>query len=225
MIPKVLIVDEDAAANSFLGMVLQREHFLPILVDSQDAAVRSICTMEPDLLIVNAPLAGMAAVELCMQLRKNEIQKPLIILSECGDEIDKVLALEAGADDYIVKPFATRELAARVRALLRRRKGNPEAVIRFANIEVNRQLRTVTCRGQEVRVTPIEYKLLLFFVTNVDLPLTRQTLLSSVWGYSDNTKTRTLDEHVSKLRNKLEPDPTAPKHFVTIHGVGYRFLI
>src|SRR5436305_276336 len=122
MIPKVLILDEDSAANSFLGMVLQREHFLPILVDSQEALIRSIFTMDPDLLIVNAPLEGMDTAEICMELQKNHIQKSLMILSGRGDEIDKVMALEAGADDYIVKPFAIRELVARVRALLRRPK-------------------------------------------------------------------------------------------------------
>jgi DNA-binding response OmpR family regulator len=225
MIPKVLILDEDSAANSFLGMVLQREHFLPILVDSQEALIRSIFTMDPDLLIVNAPLEGMDTAEICMELQKNHIQKSLMILSGRGDEIDKVMALEAGADDYIVKPFAIRELVARVRALLRRPKGNLETLIRFANVEVDRQRRTVRCRGQEIRVTPVEYKLLLFFLANVDLALTRQTLLTAVWGYAENTNTRTLDEYVCKLRSKFEPDPTAPRHFLTIHGVGYRFLM
>jgi DNA-binding response OmpR family regulator len=225
MIPKILILDEDPAANSFLGMVLQRENFLAILADSQDALIRNIYTMDPDLLILNTPLAGMGSVELCMGLRKNQIRKPLMILSDRGDEIDKVLALEAGADDYIVKPFAIREFVARVRAVLRRHKGNLDNIIRFGNVEVDRERRAIVCNSQEIRVTPMEYKLLLFFLSHVDLALTRQTLLTSVWGYSDNTNTRTLDEHVCKLRNKLELDPTAPRHFVTIHGVGYRFLM
>jgi DNA-binding response OmpR family regulator len=225
MIPKVLILDEDKAANSFLGTVLQREHLLPILVDSQEALIRNLCTMDPDLLIVNAPLAGIGSTEICIELQKNQIQKPFMILSERGDEIDKVLALEAGADDYIVKPFAIREFVARVRAVLRRRKANPAAVVRFGNVEVDRERRTITCRGQEVRITPVEYKLLLFFLANVDLALTRTTLLTSVWGYAENANTRTLDEHVCKLRSKFEADPTAPRHFLTIHGVGYRFLM
>jgi DNA-binding response OmpR family regulator len=109
------------------------------------------------------------------------------------------MALEAGADDYIVKPFAPRELVARVRALLRRRRRNPAPVVRFGNMELDRQRRVVTCRGQEVAMTPCEYKLLLFFVSNVDMALTRRTLLKSVWGYSDDISTRTLDAHVSKL--------------------------
>jgi DNA-binding response OmpR family regulator len=225
MIPKVLIFDEDTAATSILGMMLQREHFLPIVVDSQQALIPTICTMDPDLLIVNAPSAGRGSVEICMELQNNHIEKPLMILSDRGDEIDKVLALEAGADDYIVKPLAIRELVARARAVLRRRKGNLAPVIRFGNIEVDRQRHAVMCRGEEVRVTPIEYKLLLFFLANVDLALTRQTLLTSVWGYTEGMNTRTVDEHICKLRSKFEADPTAPRHFLTIHGVGYRFLM
>jgi DNA-binding response OmpR family regulator len=139
--------------------------------------------------------------------------------------MDKVLALEAGADYYIVKPFAPRELVARVRALLRRRKANLDPVIRFGNVEVDRQHRTVTCRGHEIKMNPCEYKLLLFFLANVDLALTRQTLLQSVWGYSDDASTRTLDAHVSGLRNKCESDPATPRHLLTIHCVGYRFVM
>jgi DNA-binding response OmpR family regulator len=175
--------------------------------------------------MIDVPIGGVGSVELCMELAACHVDKRTIILSDSSDEVDKVLALEAGADDYIVKPFAPRELVARVRALLRRRRGNPAPVVRFGNMEVDRERRTVTCRGQEVTMTPYEYKLLLFFVSNVNMALTRQTLLKSVWGYSDDTSTRTLDAHVSKLRNKCEPDATNPRHFVTIHGVGYRFVM
>jgi DNA-binding response OmpR family regulator len=148
-----------------------------------------------------------------------------MILGDGGSELDKVLALEAGADDYIVKPFAPRELVARVRALLRRGKRKTAPVIRFGNVEVDRQRRIVTCRGKEIPMTPCEYKLLLFFLSNADMTLTRQTLLQSVWGYNEDASTRTLDAHVSKLRNKCETDPSTPRHFMTIHGVGYRFVM
>lgn len=222
---KILILSEDETASGFLGMVLQKERFLPILANTREAALQSICTLDPDILMIDVPMAGIGSVELCMELAACHIDKHIIILGDSGDEVDKVLALEAGADDYIVKPFASRELVARVRALLRRRRANPALVVRFGNIEVDRQRRMVTCQGQEVSMTPCEYKLLLFFVSNVDMALTRQTLLKSVWGYSDDTSTRTLDAHVSKLRNKCESDPTNPRHFVTIHGVGYRFVM
>jgi two-component system, OmpR family, response regulator RegX3 len=221
---KVLVLSEDEDTTSLLGLVLQREHFSPILATSLDAALRSICTLDPDVLIVDVPFACISPAELCMrlQLPKNKL---MIILGDSDEEIDKVLALEAGADVYIVKPFGTRELVERVRALLRRRNGNLGRVFRFGNVEVDCQRRTVECRGQEVKMTPREYSLLLFFLRNVDLALTRQTLLHSVWGYSDDANTRTLDAHVGKLRNKFEMDPTAPRHFRTIHGVGYRFVM
>lgn len=222
---KILIIDENETLGGFLGMVLQREHFLPMLAHSPEAVLRNASALQPDVLIISGPLTGFGSVELCMQLRAIHIHSPIIILGESSDEVEKVLALEAGADDYVVKPCAPRELVARVRAILRRRRGNLEPLIRFGNVEVDRKRRTVTCRGQEIEMTPCEYRLLLFFLANADLALTRQTLLSSVWGYSQDTSTRTLDAHVSKLRNKCEPDPSAPRHFVTIHGVGYRFVM
>src|SRR5437763_9867789 len=156
---KILILSEDETASGFLGMVLQREHFLPILANTREAALQSICTLDPDILMIDVPIGGIGSVELCMELAACHVDKHMIILGDSSDEVDKVLALEAGADDYIVKPFAPRELVARVRALLRRRRANPVPVVRFGNMELDRHRRTVTCRGQEVTVTPCEYKL------------------------------------------------------------------
>lgn len=219
---KILILSENQTTSGFLGMVLQREHFLPILASSRQSAIQDICTLQPNLFIVDLPISGSGSVELCMEFGASDL-KHIIILGDNGGEMDKVLALEAGADDYIVKPFAPRELVARVRALLRRDKTTPVPLIRFGEVEVDRRRRMVTHRGQEIAMTPCEYKLLLFFLSNADTTLTRQTLLSSVWGYNEDASTRTLDAHVSKLRSKCEPDPGAPRHFMTVHGVGYRF--
>jgi DNA-binding response OmpR family regulator len=221
---KVLVLSEDETVSGFLGVILEHEHFLPILANSRDAALANICALKPDVLIIDLPLAGVASVELCTQLQVCKISKPLIFLGDSSEEIDKVLALEAGADDYIVKPFAPRELVARIRALLRRRRANV-SVVRFGNVEVDRQRRTVPCRGEEIKMTPCEYRLLLFFLGNADMALTRQTILASVWSYAEDTNTRTLDAHVSKLRNKCEPNPSMPRHFLTVPGVGYRFLM
>ena len=222
---KVLVLSENQTASGFLGLILQQECFLPILTDSPEAALQNLYTLEPDLLIIDLPLAGLSSSELYTQLQVCKITKPMIILGDSNEEIDKVLALEAGADYYVVKPFAPRELVARVRALLRRRKANFNRVVRFGNVEVDRERRTVTCQGQEVVMSPCEYKLLLFFLGNVDLALPRQTILTSVWKYSEDAHSRTLDAHICKLRQKCEPDPTMPRHFVTVHGVGYRFLM
>ena len=222
---KILVLSENNSAAGFLGVILQKGYFFPILANSREAVLQNICALESDVLIIDVPDAANAPAELCMQLQRCRINKPTIVLGNSGEEMDKVLTLEAGADDYIVKPFAPNELIARIRALLRRRRPDPDAVIRFGNVEVDRRRRTITCHSQVVKTTAFEYKLLLFFLGNVDLALTRQMLLSSVWGYSDEANSRTLDAHVSKLRRKFEPDPCIPRHFLTIHGVGYRFLM
>jgi DNA-binding response OmpR family regulator len=220
---KVLVLSENETTN-FLGLILQRECFLPILTSSRDSVLQNIFALDPSLLIIEVPFGSVPAVELCSQLRMCKVTVPMIMLGDSAEELDKVLALEAGADDYVVKPVAPRELVARMRALMRRCRWNVNPVTRFGNVEVDTQRRTVSCRGQEIKLTPCEYRLLLFFLGNVDLALTRQTILSSVWRYSEDAHTRTLDAHVNKLRSKCEEDPSSPRHFVTVHGVGYRFL-
>jgi DNA-binding response OmpR family regulator len=132
--------------------------------------------------------------------------------------------LEIGADDYVVKPFGTRELLARIRAVLRRSGGEAVRVLRFGGVEVDLDRRTITRNGREVRITPAEYNLLAFFLQNTDRVLTRDVILNSVWGYDFYPNTRTVDAHEVKLRQKFEQEPAAPRHFVTVHGVGYRFL-
>jgi DNA-binding response OmpR family regulator len=135
-----------------------------------------------------------------------------------------VLLLELGADDYVVKPFGTRELLARIRAVLRRTGPEAHRILTFADAEIDLERRVVKRRGEEVRFTPAEYNLLTFFLQNPDKPLTRDLILNSVWGYESFPNTRTVDAHVVRLRQKLEPDPNTPRHFLTVHGVGYRFL-
>jgi DNA-binding response OmpR family regulator len=145
------------------------------------------------------------------------------VLSAVGEEIDKVLLLEMGADDYIVKPFGTRELLARIRALLRR-TATETKVLQFGDAEIDVDRRHTTRRGREIKLTPAEYNLLLYFLQNPDRPLTRDIILNSVWGYESYPNSRTVDAHVVRLRQKLEPEPNVPRHFLTVHGVGYRFL-
>jgi len=219
---KVLVFCEEDSAASFLGLILQREYFVPVLANNREAALQNISALAPDIVIIDVP-SVFGPSELCLQLQRCQINKPTIVLGNSSEEMDKVLALEAGADDYVVKPFAPRELIARVRALLRRGRPNLDSVIRFGNVEVDRRRLTVMCHGEEVKITPSEYKLLLFFLSNVDTALPRQMLLNLLWGYSDDTNSRTLDTHVSKLRKKFEPDPSMPRHFLTIHRIGYRF--
>ena len=146
------------------------------------------------------------------------------MLSAVGDEVDKVLLLEIGADDYVVKPFGTRELLARIRALLRRTLPDAHKIFHFGDAEIDLDRRVVSRHGEELKFTPAEYNLLTYFLHNPDRPLTRDMILNSVWGYQSFPNTRTVDAHVVKLRQKLEPDPNTPRHFLTVHGVGYRFV-
>jgi DNA-binding response OmpR family regulator len=166
----------------------------------------------------------MTGIEICRQLRADKIQTPIIVLSAIGDEVDKVLLLEIGADDYVVKPFGRRELLARIRALLRRTSQDAHKILRCAEAEIDLERRVVTRKNEEVKMTPAEYSLLVYFLQNPDRALTRDMILNSVWGYDSFPNTRTVDAHVVKLRQKLEPDPNIPRHFLTVHGIGYRFL-
>ena len=132
--------------------------------------------------------------------------------------------LGKGAFDYVYKPIHSEELIARIRALLRRSGGEAHHILKFAGAEVNIERRIVERHGQEVKLTPAEYNLLVFFLQNPDRPLTRDVILNSVWGYNSFPHTRTVDAHIVKLRQKFEADPAVPRHFLTVHGVGYRFL-
>jgi len=140
------------------------------------------------------------------------------------EEIDKVLLLEVGADDYVTKPFGARELLARIRAVLRRSSPNLRRIVQFGDITIDFERRSVCRNGENIKMTPAEYNLLTFFLGNPDKPLTRDMILNSVWGYECFPNTRTVDAHVVKLRQKLEVDPVNPRHFLTVHGVGYRFI-
>lgn len=220
---KILVIDDDESLRDTIGVMLERENFLPILAADGKSGLEKALSLRPQLMLVDLRLPEMSGVELCKRLRADRIQTPIIVLSAIGDEVDKVLLLEVGADDYIVKPFGTRELLARIRALLRRT--TPETkVMRFADVEVDLDRRATSRQANDIKLTPAEYKLLVFFLQNPDRPLTRDVILNSVWGYESYPNTRTVDAHVVRLRQKLEPDVNLPRHFLTVHGVGYRFL-
>jgi DNA-binding response OmpR family regulator len=220
----ILVIDDDDSLRDTIGLILEQEGFRAVLVEDGRNGFNKALTAKPDLVLVDLRLPGMSGTEICKQLRAARVTTPIIVLSAIGDEVDKVLLLEIGADDYIVKPFGTRELMARIRAVLRRSSADSRKVVSFADVEVDFDRRVITRRGEELRFTPAEYNLLCYFLHNPDRPLTRDMILNSVWGYEFFPNTRTVDAHVVKLRQKLEPDPNAPRHFLTVHGVGYRFL-
>src|SRR5580704_970155 len=220
----ILVIDDDENLRDTIGVLLEREGFRAILAADGKSGLDMAILGKPGLILADLRLPDLSGVEVCKRLRTSGIQTPIIVLSAVGEEIDKVLLLEMGADDYVVKPFGTRELLARIRAVLRRAPGEPERSLGFAEVQVDIERRVVTRRGQEIKFTPAEYNLLTFFLQNPDRPLSRDMILNSVWGYERLLNTRTVDMHVVRLRQKLEPDPNYPRHFITLHRVGYRFL-
>ena len=220
----ILVIDDDESLRDTIGIMLEQEGFTPLLVSDGKTGFERALSVKPDLMIVDLRLPGMSGIEICKQLRAANLKTPIIVLSAVGEEVDKVLLLEIGADDYVVKPFGTRELMARIRAVLRRASPDARKVLHFSDAEVDFERRIVRRKGEELKFTPAEYNLLCYFLHNPDRPLTRDMILNSVWGYEFFPNTRTVDAHVVKLRQKLEPEPNTPRHFLTVHGVGYRFV-
>jgi DNA-binding response OmpR family regulator len=220
----ILVIEDDESLGDTIGLMLEQEGFRTIVIADGTEGFERALSAKPDLILVDLRLPGMSGIEICKQLRANRMQTPIIVLSAIGEEIDKVLLLEIGADDYVVKPFGSRELIARIRAVLRRMSPEARKVIHFGENTIDLERRVVSQKEKELKMTPSEYNLLTYFVSNPDRPLTRDMILNSVWGYESFPNTRTVDAHVVKLRQKLEPDPNTPRHFLTVHGVGYRFL-
>jgi len=220
----ILVIDDDESVRETIGIMLEQEGFRPVEAADGRTGYEKALTLKPSLILVDLRLPGMSGIEICRQLRTAKVQTPIIVLSAIGEEVDKVLLLEIGADDYVVKPFGTRELLARIRALLRRTSADAPKVIRFGDVEVDVERRLIHRKGDEIKLTPAEYNLLVYFLQNPDRPLTRDMILNSVWGYEAFPNTRTVDAHVVKLRHKLEPDASTSRHFITVHGVGYRFI-
>ena len=221
----ILLIDDDESLRDTIAFMLEQEDFKVLQAGDGREGYEKAITLKPDLMLVDLRLPGMSGTEICKQVRAAMITTPIIVLSAVGDEVDKVLLLEMGADDYVVKPFGRRELLARIRAVLRRTATDGASkVLHFGDVEIDVERRLVRKGSAEVKMTPAEYNLLLYFLQNQNKPLTRDMILNSVWGYDSFPNTRTVDAHVVKLRQKLEPDANMPRHFITVHGVGYRFL-
>ena len=220
----ILVIDDDESLRDTVSVMLEQENYRVLLAADGREGYDKAVTLKPDLILVDLRLPGMSGTDICKQLRASHVKTPIVVLSALGDEVDKVLLLEIGADDYVVKPFGRRELLARIKAVLRRAGGEATKVMRFADVEIDLDRRVVARKGEEIKMTRAEYNLLIHFVQNPDRPLTRDAILNAVWGYDSFPNTRTVDAHVVKLRQKLEPDANIPRHFLTVHGVGYRFL-
>lgn len=219
-----LVIDDDSSLRDTVGLMLENDGFQTVLASDGRIGIEQALAMKPELILVDLRMPGISGVEVCEQLRNKGMKTPLIVLSAISDEIDKVRLLEIGADDYVVKPFSARELMARIHAVLRRASKEETKVMQFSDVAVDLTRRVVLKDGEELRLTRAEYNLLTYFLQNPDRALTREMLLNSVWGYESLPNTRTVDAHVVRLRHKLEAEPANPRHFVTVHGVGYRFL-
>ena len=220
----ILVIDDDDNLRDTIGLMLEKEGFRPLLVSDGKTGVQEAIAAQPALILSDLRMPGMNGIDVCKKIRASGLQIPLIVLSAASDEMDKVLLLEIGADDYIVKPFGARELLARIRAVLRRTAPDQSHIMTFADVEIDLEARVVKRQGEELKLTRAEYNLLIFFLQNPGRALSRDIILNSVWGYESFPNTRTVDAHVVHLRQKLEPQPETPRYFVTIHGVGYRFI-
>jgi two-component system alkaline phosphatase synthesis response regulator PhoP len=180
----------------------------------------------PDLVVLDVMMPKLSGLDVCKQLKAKKPSIPIIMLTARGQEIDKVVGLELGADDYVTKPFSIRELMARVKAVLRRVAPQTQAseVYRFSDIEVNVRSNEVLRGGRPVELSAKEFALLAYFVAHPTETLSRDRLLDAVWGYENYPNTRTVDAHIVHLRQKLEPNPEEPKFILTVHGSGYKFV-
>jgi len=226
---RILIVEDEPAVARGLEYGLTHAGFEVLWADTGQRALDLARSRDPHLILLDIRLPDISGFDVCRQLRTEGKRQPILMLTARDEELDKVLGLELGADDYMVKPYSLRELISRVRALLRRAFGDLAAVsvgdrVRFGEIELDLERLRVTRRGQVVELTPIEFRLLRYLITHPDRPFTRDALIEAVWGYdSDVGSDRTVDVHIRHLREKLEDDPGNPRWLVTVRGVGYKF--
>jgi DNA-binding response OmpR family regulator len=224
MIERILVVEDDPAVQKALKRLFETESFeIEISRDGQ-SALEAFRKATPSAVVLDLRLPIMSGRDVCREIKQQAPSIPIIVLSAASDVSDKVLLLELGADDYVTKPFSPRELLARVRAAVRRsvRKDRDDLVV-FDGISIDFTKMEVTRNGESVMLTAQEFKTLKFLVQNAERVISRDELLNKVWGYQHYPTTRTVDNHILKLRQKLERDPANPTHFRTFPGMGYKF--
>ena len=224
--PRMLFVEDDPVIRKATGDYLARNGFEVVLAEDGDRGLAAWRETEPVLALLDVMLPGIDGVALCRAIRA-ESQIPVILLSARSDPIDVVLGLEAGADDYVTKPFEPAVLAARLRAALRRAGSVEEerqGTVEVGALVIDRDGHEVARDGEALQLTPTEYRLLIEFVDNVGMALDRATLLERVWGYGWAGDTRLVDVHVQRLRAKIEADPSTPELVQTVRGVGYKLV-
>jgi two-component system response regulator RegX3 len=224
---RVLVVEDERNLREPLVYLLQKEGYDVIEAEDGTAAVENFNSLGADLILLDLMLPGLSGNEVCRIIRA-ESQVPIIMLTAKDTEIDKVVGLEIGADDYVTKPYSTRELLARMKAVLRRgaEPQQPESgVLRAGPVVMDLERHTVTVNGEKVQMPLKEFELLELLMENVSRVLTRGQIIDRVWGSNYFGDTKTLDVHVKRVRSKIEDDPSRPRHLLTVRGLGYKFEI
>jgi DNA-binding response OmpR family regulator len=221
---KVLVAEPDAATRREIRHACEQDGYQVIEADTGAETLRQVEQVRPTIVLLEVTLPDVAGFDICRELRKIDTGVPVIMMSSRSDEIDVVVALEIGADDYVTKPFGVLEVLARIGALLRRanRYASLRQVERFGGIDVNRDTRIVTRHGRPVELSPMEFALLIALLSRRGATASRLELLQEVWGHSAAVITRTVDTHIAELRRKLEDHPAQPAHILTVRKVGYR---
>jgi len=223
---RILIIEDDPAISKGLQESLEDEHYHVLTVSDGKEGYEMAGKENPDLILLDLMLPTMNGQDICRKLREDGITIPILMLTSKREDTDKVLGLELGADDYITKPFNLRELYARIKANLRRSEfGLKEvSIFSFADFEIDFKKQKSLKNGQPILLSTKEYEILHFFIQHDDEIVSRDMLLDEVWGYDVFPTTRTVDNYILNLRKKIEKDPTQPKHILTIHKAGYRFI-
>jgi len=223
---KILIVEDEPNMVAGLRDNFEFEGYEVLSAYNGVEGLERALAESPDLVLLDVMMPKMSGLDVCKQLKAKRPSIPIIMLTARGQEVDKVVGLELGADDYVTKPFSIRELIARVKAVLRRSRTLPKEHDRysFGDADVNLHTCQVNRGGKQVELSAIEFELLKYFICHAGEVLTRDRLLEEVWGYDSYPSTRTVDAHLVRLRQKLEPDPEQPHFFLTVHGMGYRFV-
>lgn len=223
---RILIIEDEPDLVLGLRNNLEYEGYEVITAQDGEQGLNLVGQERPDLILLDIMLPRLSGLDVCRQLRSRGSQTPIIMLTARGQEIDKVIGLEIGADDYVTKPFSLRELLARIHVQLRRlsrQEAEPRAY-RFGAIELDFSKHQAFKSGQPIDLSAREFEILKYFIAHRGETVTRDQLLDEVWGYNNFPLTRTVDNHVARLRQKIEENPAEPQHIITMHRVGYKFL-
>jgi len=223
---RVLVVEDDAAILRGIADNLRFEGYEVFTAGDGEAGARAQRTHRPDLIVLDLMMPRLGGLELCKRLRGEGIHTPILMLTAKSEEADRIAGLDLGADDYVTKPFSVKELMARVRALLRRAQPQRDLPdhLSFGDVDVDFRKYEARKTGKPIEMTRKEFAVLRFLASRSGEAVTRDELLNEVWGYEAYPVSRTVDNHLAGLRAKLEADPSDPKHLLTVHGVGYRFV-